>query len=147
MEDIDALKARFLNHEFEAKTFEVDAEKVAEFSRTCGETAPRFTDPTHPDFQAPPTFASCFARGRNLPEGFPLFGGMSMDGGKEVVPLAPIRPGVPLLGRSHVHDIYAKTGRSGRMVFIVSRMELFDPDGEQVATADTRIVIREKPRE
>ena len=41
-------------------------------------------------------------------------------------------------------SIYAKTGRSGRMIFVVSRMELFDESDDKVATADTRLVIREK---
>ena len=82
--------------------------------------------------------------GRNMPQGFPTFGGIALDGGKDVMPLAPIRPDIPLAGHSHVHDVYAKTGRSGRMIFVLSRMELFDPDGERVASADTRLVIREK---
>lgn len=144
MDDIEQLKAQYLNHEFETQDFDVNGDAIVAFARACGETAPRFTDPADSDFQAPPTFASCFARGRNLPEGFPLFGGIAMDGGKDVVPLQPIRPGVTLTGRTHVHDVYTKTGRSGRMVFVVSRMELFDPAGVQVATADTRLVIREK---
>ena len=38
-----------------------------------------------------------------------------------------------------------KTGRSGRMLFLVSRMEIFDPHGELLATADSRQVIRERP--
>ena len=68
-----------------------------------------------------------------------------MDAGKAVAPKLPIRPGVRLLGRTHLHDVYAKTGRSGRMTFMVTRMEIYDPDGTQLATADTRIVIRERP--
>ncbi len=144
LDDIEQLKSQYLNHEFEIQDFEVSADSIVAFARACGETAERYLDPAHSDFQAPPTFSSCFARGRNLPEGFPLFGGMAMDGGKDVVPLKPIRPGVTLTGRTHVHDVYTKTGRSGRMIFVVSRMELFDPAGEQVSTADTRLVIREK---
>ena len=144
VDDIEVLKEQYLNHEFETKTFVVEAESLAEFARSCGEVAPRFTDPNDGDFQATPTWASSLARGRNLPEGFPLFGGVPMDGGKDVVPIRPIRPGMQLTGRTHVHDIYTKTGRSGRMVFIISRMELSSDDGEQVATADTRLVIKEK---
>jgi hypothetical protein len=52
---------------------------------------------------------------------------------------------VKLTARTHLHDLYAKTGRSGRMTFMVTRMEIYDPAGTQLATADTRIVIREKP--
>jgi hypothetical protein len=144
MDDIQEIRERYLEHQFDEKSFEVDAERVAAFAAACGETNPRYVDPSHPDFQAPPTFASSLMAGRNLPEGFPLFGGIALDGGKTIVPHKPIRPGVPLVGRSHVHDIYTKTGRSGRMIFIVSRMEFTDPGGEPVATADTRLVIREK---
>ena len=144
MDDIEALKAEYLNHQFDEKTFEVDGEKIAAFAAACGETSRRFTHPAHPDFQAPPTFASSLMAGRNLPEGFPLFGGIALDGGKTVEPHRPIRPGTRLIGRSHVHEIYTKTGRSGRMIFIVSRMELSDPEGDPVATADTRLVVREK---
>ena len=68
-----------------------------------------------------------------------------MDGGKAVTILKPVRPGTPLTGKTHLHDIYAKQGRSGRMVFVVARMEIFDDGGEHVATSDSRMVIREKP--
>ena len=68
-----------------------------------------------------------------------------MDAGKAVSPKKPIRPDTKLTGRSHIHDIYTKSGRSGRMVFIVLRMDLFDPAGEHLASADTSMVIRERP--
>ena len=48
MDDIDAVKAKFLKYEFEHKDFEVDAEAVAAFARACGETAPRFVVPSTP---------------------------------------------------------------------------------------------------
>ena len=67
-----------------------------------------------------------------------------MDGGKAVTCLKPVRVGEPLTGRTHLHDIYDKSGRSGRMIFLVSRMEIFDSKGEQVAISDSRMVIREK---
>ena len=146
MDDIEALKTQYVGYEFDTKTFFVDSEKMVEFARACGERALRYVDPNHTDFQACPTFVSSFMAGRAMPEGFPMFGGIALDGGKDVQPLTPIRPGVSLVGRSHVHDIYAKTGRSGRMIFVVSRMDLYDPQGTQVASADTRLVIKEKQK-
>jgi hypothetical protein len=143
--DIDDLKERFLNQEFDAQTYSVSADSIVDFARACGEVAPRYTDPEDPDFQAPPTFASSFQAGRRLPDGFPQLPGLGMDAGKAVASKRPIRPGVELTGRSHVHDIYTKSGRSGRMVFIVIRMEVYDPVGSQLATADTSVVIRERP--
>ncbi len=146
MDDIEGARQRFLNHPFESKSFEVVADKLAQYAAACGETHPRYTDPSHEDFQATPTWCSCLTPNRLIPKDFPKFEGFSLDGGKDVQPLAPIRPGAVLTGESMVHDIYTKTGRSGRMIFIVSRMELTDQDGTKVAVADTRIVIREDPK-
>ena len=68
-----------------------------------------------------------------------------MDGGKAVTCIEPVRPGVQLTGRTRLHDIYTKSGRSGRMIFLVSRMQLYDEDGTHLASTDSRQVIREKP--
>ena len=143
--NIEDLKTRFLNVDFDEQTFTTTAAKLADYAKACGELAPRYTDPTHPDFQAPPTFPSSFSAGRRLPDGFPNLPGLGMDAGKAVSPKKPIRPDTKLTGRSHIHDIYTKSGRSGRMVFIVLRMDLFDPAGAHLASADTSMVIRERP--
>ncbi|MDZ7669389.1 MAG: MaoC family dehydratase N-terminal domain-containing protein [Gammaproteobacteria bacterium] len=143
--DIEAVREQFLNQVFDEQTFELDTAQIVDYARACGEQAPRYVDPGHPDFQAPPTFPSSFRPTRRLPEGFPKLPGLGMDAGKAVAPMAPVRPGVKLTARTHLHEVYAKTGRSGRMTFMVTRMEIFDPDGVQLAAADTRIVIREKP--
>ncbi len=144
--DIQELRERFLNREFDEVEFDIDGTRFREYALVCGETAARFTDPSHPDFQAPPTYVSTLVGGRSMPPDFPSLGGMGMDAGKSVQWKAPVRDGATLTGRSHLHDIYAKTGRSGRMTFLVTRMELYDQDGLHVANADTRTVIRERPR-
>ena len=145
-DDIRALRERFLHREFDEVTFDIDGARFAEYAKVCGETAPRFTDPGDPDFQAPPTFVSTLVGGRSMPPDFPNLGGMGMDAGKGVEWKAPVRAGARLTGRSHLHDVYTKTGRSGRMVFLVTRMELRDEHGVHIANADTRTVIREKIR-
>lgn len=141
--DIDDLKRDWLNLDFDEREFDAKAEDMSEFALAVGETAPRFTDPTDPDFQAPPTFAARFHGRRLIPDGFPEIG-LPLDAGKAVMPKRVIRPGTHLVGRSHLHDIYEKTGRSGRMVFLVSRMELYDGE-ELVALVDSRLVMRERP--
>ncbi len=146
--DIGAVREEFLNKEFDEVTFTVDASRCAEYAKACGEQHPRYTDPEHAEFQAAPTFVSTLVGGRALPEAMPRFGGVGMDAGKYVEWKAPIRGGATLTGKSHLHDVYTKTGRSGRMIFMVTRMELFDDaDGTHVANADTRTVIRERPSE
>ena len=147
MVDIDELKEKFLNLEFDTTDLVVDAARSATVARTSGEVLPEFTDPEHEDFQVYPSIVAAFASGRHLPIEFPKMGGIPMDGGKAVQLNAPVRAGVPLTGRTHLHDIYAKQGRSGRMVFVVARMQIYDEAGAHLATSDSRMVIRERPDE
>jgi len=144
MVDIEELKSRFLNLEFDTKEFVLDRDRVVTVAKVSGERLAQFIDPDHKDFQATPAFIASLAAGRHLPIEFPRLGGIPMDGGKAVTCLKPVRVGAPLTGRTHLHDIYDKSGRSGRMIFLVSRMEIFDAAGEQVAISDSRMVIREK---
>jgi len=143
--DIDDLRERFLNHVFDEQTFSISADSCAGFAVACGELAPCFTDPEHPDFQAPPTFPSTFRTHHHRPPDFPQILGLGMDAGKAVHSYKPIRPEQELTTKTHLHDVYQKTGRSGRMIFVVSRMEVFDADGELLAAADARQVVRERP--
>jgi hypothetical protein len=143
--EIEPLREEFLNKVFDEQTFLLTQSQIVDYATACGERAARYTDPDDPDFQAPPTFPSSFHAGRRLPEGFPQFPGLGMDAGKAVSPIAPLRAGVRLTGRTHLHDLYVKSGRSGRMTFMVTRMEIYDPEETLLATADTRIVIRERP--
>ena len=145
MVDVEELKAQFLNFEFDTKDFELDADKLATVARTSGETREEYLDTAHPEFQASPAYIASLAAGRHLPLDFPRLGGIPMDGGKAVTCLGPVKPGVPLTGRTHLHEIYAKSGRSGRMVFVVSRMEIYESAGGHLATSDSRMVIRERP--
>ena len=145
MVDIEALKERFLNLEFDTREFTLDPGKLSIVAQMSGETQARFCDPESADFQASPAYLASLAAGRHLPIDFPRLGGIPMDGGKAVTCLLPVRPNVPLTGRTHLHDIYDKQGRSGRMLFMVSRMELFDSEGQQLAINDSRMVVREKP--
>ncbi len=141
--DIQQLRDTWLNREFDEVTFELDAQRMAEYARCCGERAEKFIDVEHAVFQAPATFVATLA-GRGLfPTDFPKLNGVQMAAGKAVEWKAPIRAGALLTGKSHLHDIYAKSGRSGRMVFLVTRMEIFDGD-THVANSDTRSVVREK---
>ena len=144
MVNIDDLKADFLNTEFDSRDFVLSRDNLVTAATSSGETRPEFTDPEHPDFQATPAFLCSLGSGRHLPIDFPALGGVPMDGGKAVECFAPVRPDTLLTGRTHLHDIYDKKGRSGRMIFIVVRMEVYNDAGEHLATTDSRLVIREK---
>ena len=144
MVDIEDLKNNFLNKDFDSKEFILKAQNIVIAAQASGETRPEFTDPEHPDFQGPPAVLCSLASGRHLPIDFPSLGGIPMDGGKAVTRYLPVRPDQKIIGRTHLHDIYDKKGRSGRMILVVARMELYDEDENHLATTDSRMVIREK---
>ena len=145
--DVDALREQFLGKIFDEYEMTLEAENLRDYAVSCGETASKYTNIDDPDFQAPPTIASSLQPKTRYPEGFPTFKGLGMDAGKAVAPEKPMRAGVPIVAKTHMHDIYTKTGRSGRMVFFVNRMEFSDSDGSYLGSADTSVVIREKPQE
>ena len=144
MVDIEELREQFLNKDFDSKEFNLDPDKMVTVAKASGETRAEFTDPSHPDFQALPAYLCSLASGRHLPIDFPRLGGIPMDGGKAVACHAPVRANTPLIGRTHLHDIYDKKGRSGRMILVVARLELYDMDNHHLATTDSRMVIRER---
>ena len=145
--DVDALREEFLNVVFDEFEIVLEADKLADYDKSCGETASKFIDPNDPDFQAPPTIGSSFNPKRRNPEGFPKIKGLGMDAGKAVRPIKPMRAGETITVRTHMHDIYTKSGRSGRMVFFVHRLEFSDTTGDLLGSADTSVVIREKPQD
>ena len=144
--DVSALRDQFLGKVFDEYVFILDAEKLVQYAKSCGETASKFTDPNDPDFQAPPTIASSFNPRQDYPDNFPTFEGLGMDAGKSVELEKPMRAGEEITASTALHDIYTKSGRSGRMVFFVNRMTMKNPKGEILGSSDTSVVIREKPQ-
>jgi hypothetical protein len=143
--EIAELRERYLKQTFDEREFEVDADDVVAFSLAVGETLPCFTEKDDPGFRAPPTFVARFHGRRMLPSDLPLEGRIPLDAGKAVMPQKTIHAGQKLVGRSYLNEIYDKTGRSGRMIFLVSRMELRDETGELASIVDSRLVVRERP--
>jgi hypothetical protein len=118
----------------------VTREEILEFAAAAGETNPLYAgaEPI-----APPTFCIRF-RGDiffhpNIPRPLLMTG---FDAGKDITFGVPVRPGDVIHSTSAVHDIYEKTGRSGTMVFLVSRQKQENQRGEMVAVIDSRFVCR-----
>lgn len=139
--DIRAVRDEWVGRTFQEFEFVVDPDRMLAAALACGETDPRFTDPTHPDFQAATNFPVHVSSGRMLPDEFPQFGsGMGIDGGKSIEWHRPMRPGQRLHAVVQIGDIYEKTGRSGTMVFIVNRMTFTDEEDRLVAVVDWRMI-------
>jgi hypothetical protein len=79
---------------FDEKQFLIDPVTTIQYATLCGETADRFLDADHKEFQAPPTFIASLSGGRMLPIDFPRFG-IGMDavrGSNAFSPFVPVRP-------------------------------------------------------
>lgn len=145
--DVEALRRDWTGFEFDRVEFDVTADELVEFAGAVGEESPRYLDPSHPAFRAVPNFTTKYHGRRMFPENFPQLSKkhFGFDAGKCVTVHAPIRAGDHLTARSHIHDIYEKTGRSGPMVFVVHRMEFSNQQGELVSVVDWRFVQRPDP--
>ena len=139
--DLDAVRAEWVGKVFQEIDIVVDGQRMLDWAVSAGETDPRFVDPDHPDFQASTSFPTHINAARMLPDDFSDIGsGRGIDGGKSIEWYRPMRAGAQLHATVEIGDIYAKTGRSGTMVFIVNRMTFFDTEQQPVATVDWRMI-------
>ena len=92
---------------------------------------------------APPTLCSIFVREVQLPDVGVEFGRTQMHAGQRVQPIAPIYAGDRLTASSQLKDVYAKTGRSGTMVFIVWETTFRNQDGQVVAEVQESFARRD----
>ena len=134
--------------EHRAGPFPVTRELVQAFSIGIGETSPVFTDVEtaraagYADLLAPPTLCTIFVRQIQLPSIDLEFGKISMHAGQRVQSIAPILAGDQLNASSHLKDVYAKTGRTGTMVFVVWETTFSKQDGTVVAEVEESFARR-----
>ncbi|MET0326039.1 MAG: MaoC family dehydratase N-terminal domain-containing protein [Ilumatobacteraceae bacterium] len=139
--DLNAIRERWVGKVFQEFDLVIDEHRMLEWAISCGETDPRYVDPEHPDFQASTAFPTHLNIARALPEDFTQIGsGRGIDGGKSIEWHLPMRAGDRLHAAVEIADVYAKSGRSGTMTFIVNRMTYTNPDGAVVATVDWRMI-------
>jgi acyl dehydratase len=91
---------------------------------------------------APTSFVLRMRGKRFMPRNLPDLGRSGFDAGKDMEMGAAVRPGDVLTTVSIVHDLYEKTGRSGRMTFLVLRSLITNQKGEEVAVIDQRMMFR-----
>ncbi len=130
----------------------VERGRIKEFARAIGDLNPFYLDDAvgrageFGDIIAPPTFPVTFrdeASGTGA-----LLKDLGVDisrvlhGEQEFEHFRPIRPGDTLLCRTKITDIYEKTGRSGRMAFVVREAVVTDQSNDIVCTMRHITVIR-----
>jgi acyl dehydratase len=134
---------------FPSGSQEVTRDLILGFCRTTGETDPLFTDVDaarragYPDLLAPPTLCMLLFRGAGRPNIQLRFGKSRLQAGQAVEALAPVVAGDVLTGTTMLKDVYAKTGRSGTMVFVVWEVTATNQRGERVALFRESYAARE----
>ena len=129
--------------EFDTSTSEpVTAEEIHEYASSLGDAHPAYAGDQP---IAPPTFCVKFRGNRFFHPALPAKAFLrGFDAGKDIEFGAPIRVGDVVHTSNVLHEIYEKTGRSGSMIFIVTRQTMTNQRGEMVAVIDSRFMLRPK---
>jgi acyl dehydratase len=137
-----------LGKEFVLGTFQVTEDMMLAFAQAVGETSPQYVDPgaaqktARGGLVAPPIFYDVF-RADQFPDPKVKFGKVSFNAGQRCEFHAPIRPGDTITMKTRITDVYEKTGRTGKMVFIVRETSYENQKGERVAVVEQSQVRRE----
>ena len=130
-------------------TFNVTREMIVAFARATGETDPAYVDDSGPgsdadDLVAPPTFCNVFTAEITRPNIKLDFGDTGFFAGQSIECGAAVRPGDTLGVATTLKDVYAKTGRSGKMAFAVWETRFTNQRGETAALVQESFVRRNR---
>ncbi|MPZ98027.1 MAG: hypothetical protein GEU80_01610 [Dehalococcoidia bacterium] len=133
--------------------FEITREQIIAYCDSVGETNPLYLDDAaaaagpYGEVVAPPGLLNAVLTGRG-PDPEVKFGNTTFMAGTRLEYYAAVRPGDVISGAASVKEVYEKTGRSGRMVFVVNRVRYSNQRGEDVAAVESSLVHRQvRPRE
>jgi len=137
-----------LGVETDIGTFELTRETLLGFAKSTGETNPRYVGDENGegDIVAPSTICNVFVSGVSRPDIKLEFGEISFFAGQSIECKAEIRPGDVLSASTKLDNVYAKTGRSGKMVFAVWETHFKNQDDTTVALVTESFVRRNKSR-
>lgn len=135
--------------EVEVGSAEITRERIEAYCRALGETNPLYTDEQaakagpHGVLVAPPSLVFSLQFREQAPDPQVQFGNATFASGNHVELFEPARLGDTITARQQVKEVYAKTGRTGTMVFVVRRTEYTNQHGRPVATAEQAQVHRQ----
>jgi acyl dehydratase len=139
---------RILGQEFVLGTYHVTADMITAFVQAVGETNPKYLGAETGQrgavggLIAPPIFYDIF-RADQIPDPKVKFGKVGFNAGQRCEFYVPIRAGDTITMKTRITDVYEKTGRTGKMVFIVRETTYENQQGEKVAVVEQSQVRRE----
>jgi acyl dehydratase len=137
-----------LGVEHHVGTFSVTREMIVAFAQATGETGPAYIDTgSRSDADgpvAPPTFCNVFTAEITRPDIKLDFGDTGFFAGQSIECGNAVRPGDTLDVTTTLKDVYAKTGRSGKMAFAVWETRFTNQRGETAALVQESFVRRNR---
>ena len=130
--------------------YPVTKEMIVKFAHSTGETNPLYFDEEagqqseHGSVIAPPTFCNMFVSGVTRPDINLEFGEVSLFAGQAIECVGAVKPGDTLFAKTRLKEVYAKTGRSGKMVFQVWETSFANQSGDTVALVQESFVTRNR---
>jgi acyl dehydratase len=132
--------------------FSITREMILDFATSTGETNPIYCDEeqakasAYGGLIAPPTLCNIFVDGLRRPDIKLTFGDVGLFASQAIDNVSPIRPGDTLEARTYLKEVYEKTGRSGKMVFVVWETRFTNQHGDTAVRVRDSFVRRNKPR-
>lgn len=138
-----------LGVDYPGGVFHIDKEIILQCCRAIGESDPIYIDEVaaqnagHPTILAPPAFCAVFVRGLGRPDVKLKFGRNTFHANESIETRAQVYAGDTLTATTRLKEVYAKTGRSGTMAFVVWVTSFVNQHGHEVATIQESFVSRE----
>jgi acyl dehydratase len=143
--------------EVDVGSFDVTREQIEAYCEAVGETNPIYTNDAynaigpltrdrypHGAILAPPGMLHTMPVSQGLDPKLQVhFKSNTFHAGQKMEIFAPIHPDDSIRARAQVKEIYDKTGRTGRMVFVVRRISYVNQDDKVVAAIESSFVNRE----
>ena len=150
-EDIEYDRS-MLDVEHHIGSFPITREMILAFAASTGETHPLYSDEeaakasAYGDLIAPPTFSNIFIDGFKRPDIGLKFGDVGLFASQAIESVSPVRPGDTLEAKTRLKDVYSKTGRSGKMVFVVWETSFTNQKGETAVLVRDSFLRRNRPQ-
>ena len=134
--------------EVDVGSITIDREQIDRYCKVVGETNPLYTDDEaakkgpHGEIIAPVGLLQTMHLAQGLDPKVE-FGNTGFHAGQRMELLSPIRVGDTVTAKAQVKDVYSKTGRSGDMVFVVTKVTYRNQRDEPVMSMEHSFVRRE----
>ena len=134
--------------DYDVGTHEVTEEQVVGFANAIGETNPMYLDKEfaakspHGSLIAPPAYYTSI-RLESAPDAEVNFGTTGFNASQHCEFYEPMKVGDTIAARTQVSNVYAKTGRTGTMVFTVRRTTYANQHGRDVMMVESSMVRRD----